>query len=66
MKKKKKLKAFELPPPAFSNAINVFDPKFNYENWQESIEWAVYSAGYVEGVRDMRTATLSSQILKKS
>jgi hypothetical protein len=36
----------ELPPSAFSNAMNAINPAFNYQNWRCSPEWKIFMAGH--------------------
>lgn len=37
----------ELPPSAFSNAMNDINPAFNYQNWRCSPEWKIFMAGHL-------------------
>jgi len=41
----------DLPPPAFTNAINSTIPGFDFRKWRKSKEWKVFVAGYNEAVR---------------
>lgn len=41
----------ELPPAAFSNAMNNINPDFDFRKWRQSNEWKVFVAGYNEAVR---------------
>lgn len=37
---------FDMPPVAFSNAMNELMPGFNFQNWRTSSFWAIYLTGY--------------------
>lgn len=40
----------DLPPSAFSNAVNSAHPKFNFQNWRQSPEWKIWVAGRNDGM----------------
>lgn len=42
----------QLPPTAFTNALNDTEAKFDLETYRTSPEWKIFIAGYNAAVRD--------------
>lgn len=42
----------ELPPAAFSNAMNNIKPGFDFTNWRKSREWKIFVAGHNNGIQE--------------
>jgi uncharacterized protein YajQ (UPF0234 family) len=51
-KRQSKKANIELPPAAFSNAMNDLDSDFDFREWRKSKYWRVFVAGYNEAVRE--------------
>ena len=59
---------FKLPPHAFSDAINNLCPKYDFTNWETSVEWKLFNAGKAEAFSEIcnETAALFKKTRQKS
>ena len=52
---------FKLPPMQFSNAINDLIPDFNFQTWENSIEWKIFNAGASQAAEELQSNINSLQ-----